>query len=188
MEETIKKLSELAEGKIKLREKEILKLINELTRKSEIIHFDELYIKIMKKTNSILIINSLALIMEEFPDYRYREVLFEVFKKRKKGERGTIFFAMTAYDYGSNINEIINILLNDGISDEESMSFSDVLENMKSLNIEEINGLLSYYLSYEPTENKKKMVINTVIRSLNEHKVSKLSGSGGFSNTYILNE
>ena len=104
--------------------------------------------------------------MEEYPHIRYADFLFETYLRLEKGERGTVLFAMTAYDYGDKIKTMIDSFFKDGISDEESMSISDVILQMKSLDLEEVNSLLDYYENINFTDVQNQLVLNTVYNAL----------------------
>ena len=165
-EKILDKLRNYLNDKVNLSEKKILFYLDQLIQLEVDKEYNEIFIELLKKSNSILIINKIALIMEEYPHIRYADFLFETYLRLEKGERGTVLFAMTAYDYGDKIKTMIDSFFKDGISDEESMSISDVILQMKSLDLEEVNSLLDYYENINFTDVQNQLVLNTVYNAL----------------------
>ncbi len=159
---------------VSLSEKEVLTLLDKFIQIEYKKDYNDIFIQLLLKSSSILIINKIALIIEEFPDVKYADILFETYLKLKKGERGTVLFAMTAYDYGQKIKILVDSFFQTAISDEESMSIFDVIFNMKSLSLEQINSLLEYYENLDFGNTQNQLVLNTVYNALIDLKEEKL--------------
>lgn len=141
-----------------INESKILELLKQidiqnLNSKEKILLCD-----LLKQTEYYLVANSIAMIMEEFPFNVYKEGLLHKFFNTPKDLRGTLFFAMSSYDYSPFANEILDYLFSSGITDEESMSVYDLFANMEALVLSELfNKYSDKNLSPE-----QELIINTI--------------------------